>query len=134
MNILNRTIVFVLLAILLSISLGPGLTAAQTSGAEIRSQVQRLGTGRDARIEVKLHNGTKIKGYVETVTNDSFTVVDSKTGTSQVVVFTDVVSVKKPRNGLKPRTWAIIAGAAAAAIIVSVTVLYPVLCDGGAGC
>lgn len=40
--------------------------------------------------------------------------------------------MKKPGGGLSTRTWVIIGAAAAAAVIVGVTVIKPVLCDGGA--
>jgi len=101
---------------------------------QIRSKVTEIGTGRDAKIEVTMRDRTKLKGYVDIVTTDSVSVVDSKTGSSQTVDFANVAKVRKPRNGLKPRTWIIIGAAAAAAIIIGKTVLYPVLCDGGAGC
>jgi hypothetical protein len=75
-----------------------------------------------------------VKGYVGSAESDSFTVVDPKTGTSQTLAYSEVLSVKKPGRGLSPVTWGIIGGAAAAATIVGFTVVKPVLCDGGAGC
>ena len=107
---------------------------AQTSVDEARATVNAIGTGPKAKVEAKLKNKTKVKGTVQAITADSFTVIDEKTGSSQTVAFADIDSVKKPRTGLKPRTWIIIGAAAAAAVIVGTTVLYPVLCDGGAGC
>jgi len=107
---------------------------AQTSVDKARETVNAIGTGPKAKVEAKLKNKTKVKGAVQAITADSFTVIDEKTGSSQTVAFADIDSVKKPRTGLKPRTWIIIGAAAAAAVIVGTTVLYPVLCDGGAGC
>lgn len=46
----------------------------------------------------------------------------------------DVTEVRKQKGGFSNLTWGIIAGAAVAAVIVGVTVIKPVLCDGGAGC
>lgn len=113
----------------------PGVSGQTVSdAAEIRSKVAEIGTGRDAKIEVTMRDKTKLKGYVDTVASDSFSVIEEKTGSSQTVDFANVAKVRKPRNGLKPRTWIIIGAAAAAAIIIGKTVLYPVLCDGGAGC
>jgi hypothetical protein len=50
------------------------------------------------------------------------------------VAYADVKEVKKPGGGLSTRTWVIIGAAAVAAVIVGVTVIKPVVCDGGAGC
>ena len=112
----------------------PSSIAQAPTEVQIRSKVQEIGTGTAAKVEGSLRNGTKFKGIIESVAADSFLVVDSTTGISQTVEFANVAAIKKQRNGLKPRTWIIIGAAAAAAIIVGKTVLYPVLCDGGAGC
>jgi hypothetical protein len=85
-------------------------------------------------VGVKLKNSTKVKGYISAAGPDSFTVVDSKTGSSETVAYADVAQVNKSNSGLKARTWIILGGVAAAAVIVGVTVIRPVLCDGGAGC
>ena len=111
-----------------------GTAVAQTSVDNARQTVNGIGTGPKAKVEAKLKNKTKVKGTIQTISPDSFTVIDEKTGSAQTVAFADIESVKKPRTGLKPRTWVIIGAAAAAAVIVATTVLYPVLCDGGAGC
>lgn len=137
-TLFNRQRSIILPAVLLLVLFGVQSAAAQTNSdgdiARNRATVQRIGVGEKARVDVVLRDNTKLKGYIGTANENSFTVVDSKTGVSQTVAFADVKEVKKPRNGLKPKTWAIIAGVAAAVVIVSVVVLYPVLCDGGAGC
>jgi len=69
----------------------------------------------------------------EVFSPDSFTVVDSKTG-ARTLAYSDVTEVRKQSGGISTLTWGIIAGAAAAAIIVGTVVVKPVLCDGGAGC
>jgi hypothetical protein len=101
---------------------------------KLRTKVQKIGVGPDARIEVKLRDATKLKGYVSAATQDSFTIVDKKSGASQNLNYADVAEVKKPGGGLSTRTWIILAGVATAAIIVGVTVVKPIVCDGGAGC
>jgi hypothetical protein len=114
-------------------------TRAQTAGAaqlaeEARSKVQKLGTGHKTRVEVKLRDNTKLKGYISQAGADSFIVIDTKTGAATTVTYTDVAQVKKWRGGLSPLTWGIIGGASVAALIVGLTVIKPVVCDGGAGC
>jgi hypothetical protein len=124
--------------LLLSTSLSVRSTAAQTAKDTETNQafikVQKIGVGRDSRVEVKLLDSTKVKGYVSKIEADSFNVTDLKSGATQTVPYAQVTQVKKLSGGLSTRTWAIIGGAAVAAIIVGVTVIKPVACDGGAGC
>jgi hypothetical protein len=90
--------------------------------------------GRDAGVEVRLRDNTRLKGYVGAAGEDSFTVIDPKTNASQTVAYADVTQVKKPGGGLSMRTFAIVGAAVVAAVIVGVTIVKPVACDGGAGC
>ena len=123
--------------ILFSLTCGVQPMGAQTinnaEAAQVRTKVQSIGTGPKARVEVKLRDKTRVKGYVSGSGQDSFTVINSQTGSTETVAYADVAEVKKS-GGLKTLTWIILAGAAAAAVIVGVTVIRPVVCDGGAGC
>ena len=115
----------------------PALTRAQTAPefqetSKIRAAVQKLGIGRDARVEVKLRDKTKLKGYISAAEQDSFTLTDSKTGSTQAVSYAEVDQVKKHHGGLSTRSWIIIGAVATAAIIIGATVIKPVVCDGGA--
>ena len=47
---------------------------------KVKIGIAKLGTGTEARIEVKLKNKTKLKGYVSESGADGFTIVDEKTG------------------------------------------------------
>ena len=120
---------------LLSTALGFDTLRAQTATdpqavEKTRAKVERLGVGRDARVEVTLRDNTKLKGYISASGQDSFTVTDRKTGTSQTIAFADAAQVKKQGGGLSTRSWIIIGGAAVAIVIVSLTVVKPILCDG----
>lgn len=134
----RRTLAFMLSALLLSLALGIQAGRAQSSkdseAERARAKVQKIGVGREARVEVKLRDKSKVKGYISAAVDDSFTVADSRTGTPQTIAYTDVTEVKTPGNGLSTRTLVILGAAAVAAIIVGVTVIKPVVCDGGAGC
>lgn len=101
---------------------------------QARAKVRKIGVGQKARVEVKMRDNTKLKGYVSAAGEDSFTVTDRKTGATSNVSYADVAQVKKQGSGLSPLTWAIIGGAAVTTLIVAVTVIQPILCDGGAGC
>jgi hypothetical protein len=133
--LIKRTFAILLSGILVSAALGVHSTHAQTGQSSqtaetARAGVERLGVGQHARTEITLRDKKKVKGYVSAAGADSFTIVEHKTGASQTIAYADVVNVKKPGSGLKTRTWIILAGAAAAAVIVGITVIKPVLCDG----
>ncbi len=136
---IGKTFAVVLSVLLVFVSSGFRPVSAQTNKGngfveQARVKVQQIGVGSKARVEVKLRDKTKVKGYVSATGEDSFTVTDAKTGASQTVAYTEVAQVKKPGGGLSALTWGIIGAAAVAAVIVGVTVIRPVLCDGGAGC
>lgn len=136
---LRRTLAIMISGILWSAVLGyqPGRAQAQaTAGTaeKTRAAVQKIGTGAKRRVEVKLQDGTRLKGSVSAAGEDDFTITDSKTGAPRTVAYADVARVKEAGGGLSARSWIIIGVAAAAAVIVGVTVVEPVLCDGGAGC
>jgi hypothetical protein len=66
--------------------------------AKVKAAVARLGSGNDARIEVKLHDKRKLKGYVSQAGDDGFFVVDEKTGVTTHVAYSDVKQVKGKNN------------------------------------
>ena len=60
----------------------------------MKKGISKLGTGAEARIEVKLRDKTKLKGYVGEAGEDSFVVVDEKTGAASTVTYSQVKQVK----------------------------------------
>ncbi len=101
------------------------------AAAKARIKVETLGVGSSARVDVKLVDGTKLKGYVSAKEQDGFTVTDSKTGATSIVRYAEVSEVKKAGGGPSSKTWIII-GSAVAAVVVTWIIVKPVLCDGGA--
>jgi hypothetical protein len=129
----------ILTGALLAATCGLQAARAQTTGSaqyaeQARVKVHKAGTGQKARVEVKLRDNTRLKGYISQASADSFIVTDAKTGATTTVAYADVAQVKKSGGGLSPLTWGIIAGAGVAALVVGLTVVKPVVCDGGAGC
>ena len=61
---------------------------------KVRSEIARLGTGPDARIEVRLVDRTKLKGFIREADETKFVVVDSKTGVATTVLYPQVRSAK----------------------------------------
>jgi hypothetical protein len=98
---------------------------------KIRSSVEKIGVGGNARVDVKLRDNTQLKGYISDANQDSFTVVDNKTGARNSVSYADASSVKKTSRGVSTKTWLIV-GAAAIGAVVTWIIVKPVLCDGGA--
>jgi hypothetical protein len=62
--------------------------------AKIKADVTSLGTGADAKIEVKLHDKTKLKGYITEVKTDSFVLMNDKTGATNEVPYSQAKQVK----------------------------------------
>ena len=97
--------------------------------SKTRAEVSSLGTGK--RVEVKLRDNTKIKGIIIETTEDSFSLADSESATARTIAYTDVAKVKKAGGGSSFKTWGIIGGAVAGAIVTWI-IVKPALCDGGA--
>jgi hypothetical protein len=84
---------------------------------KIKAGIARLGIGPEARVEVKLRDETKIKGYISEVNEDSFVVVDSNTGATSRVTYPQVGQVKGNSLSTGAQT-AIVAGFIAFFIIL----------------
>jgi hypothetical protein len=61
---------------------------------KVKSGIERLGVGRDTRVEVKLRNKTRLKGYISEASENGFAVTDLKTGASNSIAYADVSQVK----------------------------------------
>ena len=135
--LLRRTLTILLSGIILSAAFGLTTVRAETGGGanlaqEARIKVLKLGTGERARVEVKLRDETKLKGYISAAGADAFTVTDTKTGAATIVKYNDVAQVKKSSNGLSTMTKVLIGGAVVTGAVIGWQVLKPALCDGGA--
>jgi hypothetical protein len=131
----RRMFAMMLSGLILFTVFGFQLTGAQTlrdqqATEKIRTKVQKIGLGTNARVEVKLRDNTQMKGYIRDADQDSFTVVDSKTGSSQTISYADTATVNKRGGGLSTKTW-IILGAAAVGAVVTWVIVKPAFCDGG---
>lgn len=69
-----------------------GQSAAHTE--KVKAGVKKLGVGESAHIEVRLHDGTKLKGYVKEVSGESFVILDTKTATTHAVRYEQVDQLK----------------------------------------
>lgn len=72
---------------------------SETQQAEkIKGRVTRLGTGKRARIEIKLKDNTKLKGYIGGIAEEQFTVVDPRHGTVTPVPYNQVQQIKNTNH------------------------------------
>ena len=103
----------------------------QQATEKIRTKVLKMGVGVNARVAVKLRDNNQLNGYISGADQDSFTVVERGSGSSRMISYADTQSVKKAGSGVSARTL-IILGAVAAGAAVTLMVVKPALCDGGA--
>ena len=61
---------------------------------KVQTEIAKLGTGPDARIDLKLRDKTKLKGYISQVGAESFVVIDDKTGSATTVTYPQVKQVR----------------------------------------
>ena len=96
----KKVLSFVLVGFLLCVS---GVSIAYAGSKEekeirfaekVKEGIGKLGTGADARVEVKLRDKTKLKGYVSEAGEDSFIIVDEKTSAISRVAYSQVKQVK----------------------------------------
>ncbi|MDQ3710598.1 MAG: hypothetical protein M3388_00020 [Acidobacteriota bacterium] len=88
--------------VILVINLAFGATAFAGSkvdkearfATKVKNELIKLGTGTDARVEVKLRDKTKLKGYVSQINENSFVVVEDNTNTPTEVPYPQTKQVK----------------------------------------
>ena len=64
-----------------------------TAAEKTKATVMRLGGGR-ARVQVRLKNQMKLKGYIGQIGEEGFSLIDPKSGTITPVPYEEVVQVK----------------------------------------
>lgn len=79
---LKRLLTLALAALLALAAHAPAAAATKAEkearlAEKVRAGIARLGTGREAVVELKLRDKTRLKGYVSEAGPDSFTVVDA---------------------------------------------------------
>lgn len=61
---------------------------------KVKTEIAKLGVGRDTRVEVKLRDKTRLKGFISETSENGFVVTDLKTGASNTIAYADVSKVK----------------------------------------
>jgi hypothetical protein len=68
------------------------------AAAKVKYALIEIGTGPKARVEIKLRDKTKLKGYVSDLDDDHFTLTEDRTGASVQVAYAQVQKVKSKRH------------------------------------
>ena len=95
---LQKLMVFAL-ALILSLATPGRVAYAQARSkdaaytAMVKTEIAKRGTGKRARVAIKLHNGQELKGRIEQSNDSTFTLRDEKTGKSTSVAYSEVKSV-----------------------------------------
>ena len=77
-----------------SVAAGSNEDKAARYAEKIKAGISKLGTGATARVEVKLRDKTKLKGYVSEISDNHFVVIDDRTGAAITVAYPQVKQVK----------------------------------------
>lgn len=97
-------------------------SAAKTE--EVKLNIAKLGTGKDTKINVKLKDGTKLKGYISEVNENNFVVTNHKSGVSTEVPYANAKQVKGNNLSTGAKV-AIGVGIAVAVIAIVVLIALP---------
>lgn len=96
----KKVLSLVLVGFLLSVAgVGPAYAGSKEEkearlAEKVKHGISKLGTGPAARVQIKLRDKTKLKGYVSEAGEDSFVIVDEKTGAPSRVPYPQVQQVK----------------------------------------
>ena len=88
---------------------------------KVKLGIEKLGSGSDTRVEVKLRDKTRLKGYISEISENEFVITDLKTGASNKVAYADVKQVKG--NNLSTGAKIAIGVSVAAGLILLITIL-----------
>jgi len=95
----RKFIAFVLVGLVYTMGVAPAYAGPKEEkearfAQKVKEGISKLGTGTEARLEVKLRDKTKLKGYVSESGDESFVIVDEKTGMASRVTYPQVKQVK----------------------------------------
>ena len=90
---------------------------------KVKVNITKLGTGKDAKVQVKLKDGTKLKGFISKINDDSFTVSNETTGTETEIPYPKAKQVKGNNLSTGDKIW-IAVGVTAVVLIVALSIIF----------
>jgi hypothetical protein len=110
------------LAGVLVFSGGTSLVFARTqtgsSAEQVKAEVLKRGTSEKKRVRVKMLNGSKLKGYISQIGDDSFTLTNSKNKQPTIIAYRDAAKVESGGLAGGARVGIIVGAVAGATLIV----------------
>lgn len=92
---LRKVLTTLLMSLVVNVTVfADGTKEEKDFAGKVKTEIAKLGTETDAKVKVKLKDGTKLKGYVSEVKADSFVVVNEKTGAANEVSYSTAKQVK----------------------------------------
>jgi hypothetical protein len=120
----NRYLSFLLTMFILVVTLPHGSNAqtiTDTRADRARETAARIGSGNRSKIEVKLRDGRRLKGSIETISDDSVTLIQDGSRTPATISFSDIDELKRRRGGISSGAIVgIVAAGVGAAILLGV--------------
>jgi hypothetical protein len=103
MLVVNRYLSFLLIVFIL-LALFPHASVAQaatdTRADRARETAAKIGTDGKSKVEVKLRDGRRLKGYLETISDDSVTLIQDGSKAPATISFSEIDELKRHRGGL----------------------------------
>ncbi|HEX4950409.1 MAG TPA: hypothetical protein VFZ34_27335 [Blastocatellia bacterium] len=134
---LRKPLVHLVVSALLWSSLGLPAVAAKSKAEKeaqriqkVKANILRLGTGPEARVVLVLQDKTKLVGHVRLAGDESFTVVEAKTGTETTITYPQV----KTARGHNLSTGAKIAIGVAVGVGIVLLIVWLKICQNEGGC
>ena len=93
----SRQVIGCLLVMAITLQAGVAV-AAQTTPGEVKTPVEKWGTGEEVRVKVNLKDGTALEGHIQSASNDDFTIAGKETGQPVSVRYEDVAKLKRARR------------------------------------
>ena len=106
------------LACAASASAGVSVDKETERAEKVKADIVKLGTGPQSLLEVKLRNGTKLKGYVREAAEDHFVIVEENSDASTKVPYAQVKQVKGNNLTKGAEKVVAVAGALAAVFVI----------------
>jgi hypothetical protein len=72
----------------------------ELSAEEVRMRVESFGVGLEARVRIRLKNGTKLEGFIERAGEDSFYLIrtSGRYSTAVIVAYGDVARIEAKKS------------------------------------
>lgn len=97
---LKQTILLILIGLILNLAFYTTKANTIDNGKEakfaekVKQSVAKLGVGKDSKVQVKLKDGTKLKGYISEISDEYYVVTNEKTGQTTIIPYPQTKQIK----------------------------------------